>query len=124
MSMIKEQRTPGPDHPITIESTGKRVVVSVGDRVIARSDRALTLREATYPPVQYLPIDDVDGVALRRSDHETYCPYKGHASYYAVTTDDGELDNAVWIYEQPFDAMAEIAGHVAFYADRVDIKVG
>jgi uncharacterized protein (DUF427 family) len=124
MSITKEQRTPGPDHPVTIEPAGRRVVVSAGGRVIARSDRALTLREATYPPVQYVPIEDVDSVALRPSDHATYCPYKGDASYYTVTTDDAELDNVVWTYKRPFDAVAEIAGHVAFYADRVDIEVG
>ena len=108
MSMTKEQLTPGPDHPITIEPTGQRVTVTAGDQVIARSDNALTLREASYPPVQYVPIDDVDRAALRPTDHETYCPYKGDASYFTVTTPDGELENVIWTYEQPYDAVAEI----------------
>ena len=124
MSMTKEQLTPGPDHPITIEPTGQRVTVTAGDQVIARSDNALTLREASYPPVQYVPIDDVDRCALRPTDHETYCPYKGDASYFTVTTPDGELENLIWTYEQPYDAVAEIQGHVAFYANRVDVAVG
>ena len=124
MSMTKEQLTPGPDHPITIEPTGEQVTVTSGGQVIARSDRALTLREASYPPVQYVPIDDVDRSALRPTDHETYCPYKGDASYFTVTTPDGELENAIWTYEQPYDAVADIRGHVAFYANRVDIAVG
>ena len=124
MSMTKEQLTPGPDHPITIEPTGQRVTVTAGDQVIARSDNALTLREASYPPVQYVPIDDVDRGALRPTDHETYCPYKGDASYFTVTTPDGELENLIWTYEQPYDAVAEIQGHVAFYANRVDVAVG
>lgn len=124
MSMTKEHLTPGPDHPITIEPTGQRVTVTAGNQVIARTDNALTLREASYPPVQYLPLDDVDRSALRPTDHETYCPYKGEASYFTVTTPDGELDNVIWTYEQPYEAVAEIGGHVAFYPDRVDVHVG
>ncbi len=124
MSMTKEQLTPGPDHPLTIEPTGERVTVTAGDQVIARTDNALTLREASYPPIQYLPIDDVDRSALRPSDHETYCPYKGDAAYFTVTTPEGELENVIWTYEQPYEAVAEIGGHVAFYAHRVDIAVG
>jgi uncharacterized protein (DUF427 family) len=124
MSMTKEQLTPGPDHPITIEPTGQPVTVTAGDQIIARTDNALTLREASYPPIQYVPIDDVDPSALRPSDHETYCPYKGDASYFTVTTPDGELENVIWTYEQPYEAVAEIGGHVAFYANRVDVAVG
>lgn len=124
MSMTKEQLTPGPDHPITIEPTGQPVTVTAGDQVIARTDNALTLREASYPPIQYVPIDDVDRSALRPSDHETYCPYKGDASYFTVTTPYGELENVIWTYEQPYQAVAEIGGHVAFYANRVDVAVG
>lgn len=124
MSMTREHLTPGPDHPITIEPTGQRVTVTAGNQVIARTDNALTLREASYPPVQYVPLDDVDRSALRPTDHETYCPYKGEASYFTVTTPDGELDNVIWTYEQPYEAVAEIGGHVAFYPDRVDVHVG
>jgi uncharacterized protein (DUF427 family) len=124
MSMTKEQLTSGPDHPITIEPTGERVTVTAGDQVIARTDNALTLREASYPPIQYVPIDDVDRSALRPSAHETYCPYKGDASYFTVNTPDGELENVIWTYEQPYEAVAEIGGHVAFYANRVDVAVG
>jgi uncharacterized protein (DUF427 family) len=124
MSMTKEQRTPGPDHPITITPTGQRVVVTAGDRVIARTDDALTLQEANYPPVQYVPIDDVDHGVLRPSDLQTYCPYKGDASYYAVSTPDGDLEDVIWTYQHPYDAVAEIEGHVAFYANRVAVDVG
>jgi uncharacterized protein (DUF427 family) len=124
MSMTKEQLTPGPDHPITVEPTGQRVTVTVGEQVIARTDNALTLREASYPPIQYVPIDDVDRSALRPTDHETYCPYKGDASYFTVTTPEGELENVIWTYEEPYEAVAEIDGHVAFYANRVDVHVG
>ena len=117
-------KLPGPDHPITIEPTGERVVVRAGGRVVADTDRALTLQESTYNPVQYIPLEDVDQTVLRRTDHQTYCPFKGDASYYTVATPDGEIENVVWTYEEPYDAMSRIAGYVAFYADRVDVSVG
>jgi uncharacterized protein (DUF427 family) len=120
----KQMTIPGPDHPITVAPTSDHVVVRVGDQVVARTDRALTLAEAGYADVQYVPLEDVDGKSLRRSDHQTYCPYKGDASYYTLVTREGELENVIWTYEEPFDAVREIAGHVAFYADRVDVIVG
>ena len=122
--MSKQVLIPGPSHPITIEPTGQRVVAKVGGRVIAETDGALTLQESTYPAVQYLPLADVDPAVLRSTDHETYCPYKGDASYYTLVTEGGELENAVWTYEQPYESVAPIAGHVAFYPDRVDVSVG
>jgi uncharacterized protein (DUF427 family) len=115
---------PGPDHPITIAPTGRHVVVRAGDQVIAETDRALTLEEANYGPVQYLPLADVDAAVLSPTDHETYCPFKGEASYYTVTTPGGELENVIWTYTEPYDAVSEIAGHVAFYTDRVELSVG
>jgi uncharacterized protein (DUF427 family) len=114
---------PGPDHPITIAPTGRHVVVRAGDQVIAETDRALTLEEASYGPVQYMPLADVDAAVLRPTDHETYCPYKGEASYYTVTTPGGELENVIWTYTEPYEAVSEIAGHVAFYTDRVALSV-
>jgi uncharacterized protein (DUF427 family) len=122
--MEKQMKVPGPDHPITIGPTSEQVVVRAGDQVIARTDRALTLTEAGYADVQYVPIEDVDATSLRRSDLQTWCPYKGDASYYTLATPGGELENVVWTYEYPFDAVREIGGHVAFYADRVDVIVG
>ena len=122
--MEKQMKIPGPDHRITIAPTNRDVIVRVGDQVVARTDGALTLAEAGYADVQYIPIEDVDAASLRRSDHQTYCPYKGDASYYTVVAGGGELEDVIWTYEEPFDAVREIAGHVAFYADRVDIVVG
>ncbi len=117
----KPVRQPGPDHPITIEPNPARVRVRVGERLIADTRAALTLREAGYAPVQYVPLEDVDSSLLRSTDRATYCPYKGDASYYTITVgEDGE--NAVWEYRQPFPAVAEIEGHVAFYADRVEVS--
>ncbi|MGS2644075.1 DUF427 domain-containing protein [Streptosporangium sp. LJ11] len=111
---------PSPSHPITITANPARVVVSVGGQVVADSRRALTLREAAYPPVQYVPIADVDRSLLERTDTATYCPFKGDASYYTVTVDGKQAVDAVWFYESPHPAVAEIKDHVAFYPDRVD----
>jgi uncharacterized protein (DUF427 family) len=115
---------PSDEHPITVEPTGSRVVVRVGGKVVADSRNALTLQESTYPAVQYIPMADVDQSVLRPTETSTYCPFKGDASYYSVETPDGQtVDDVIWTYEKPHPAMAEIANHVAFYADRADITI-
>ncbi|WP_243740698.1 DUF427 domain-containing protein [Streptomyces sp. 8K308] len=91
------------------------------ERTIADSARALTLREEGFPPVQYIPRADVDFTLLDATDHETYCPYKGVAHYFSIRMGDVVLDNAVWTYEAPYPAVAEIKGHLAFYTDRVTV---
>jgi len=111
---------PGLAHPITIEPTGSRVVVTLGGRVVADSGAALTLREASYPPVQYLPTADVDPDVLRPSDHTSWCPYKGRARYASLQVGDVVADAAMWVYDTPHAAVAAIKGHVAFYPERVD----
>jgi uncharacterized protein (DUF427 family) len=113
-------KIPGPDHPITIEHNPQRVIVTLAGTVIADTTDALTLREAAYPAVQYIPRKDVDMTALERTDHLTYCPYKGDASYFSIPMGGGRSVIAVWTYEAPFDATASIKGHLAFYPDRVD----
>lgn len=113
-------KIPGPDHPIAIEPTQGRVRVMVAGRVVADSRRALSLREASYPAVQYIPRGDVDMSLLERTDHATYCPYKGECSYYGIPSGGERSVNAVWTYESPYPAVAPIAGHLAFYPDRVD----
>jgi uncharacterized protein (DUF427 family) len=116
----RQIKQPGPDHPITIEPNHARVVVSVAGRVIADTQHALTLREANYPPVQYIPLDDVDAALLEATDHTTYCPYKGDCSYYSIPAGAEKSVNAVWTYRAPYQAVAEIIDHVAFYPNRVD----
>ena len=116
----KPIKVPGPDHPISIERNPARIVVSVASRVIADTRNALTVREADYPPVQYIPGKDVDFSRLERTDHATYCPYKGDCNYYSVPSGGKKSVNAVWTYENPYPAVAQIKGHVAFYSDRVD----
>src|ERR1700686_2395723 len=116
----KRDTIPGPALPITIDATPSHVVVKVGRKIIADTGDALTLLEASYPPVQYIPRRDVDMAALTRSEHTTYCPYKGDASYYSIPAGADRSINAVWPYEAPFDAMAQIKDYVAFYPARVD----
>ncbi|WP_460393218.1 DUF427 domain-containing protein [Actinophytocola sediminis] len=115
-------RVPGPDHPISIKPNPARVTVRVGERVVADSTAALSLYESTYPAVSYVPLADVDQTLLRPTDTQTFCPYKGDASYYSVDLPDGELTDVIWTYPQPYPAVAEIAGHVAFYASKVEIS--
>ncbi len=118
--MTKTIKIPGPDHPITIMPTQARVVVRLAGRIVADSLGALTLREANYPPVQYIPRADVDMSLLERTDHATYCPYKGDCAYYSLPAGGEISHNAVWTYEAPYAAVAEIKDHLAFYPDRVD----
>ena len=115
---------PSAKHPITVTPTAGRVVVTVAGKVVADSRNALTLQESTYPPVQYVPIADVDAALLERTSTESYCPFKGEASYYSIPVGGTKAVDSVWEYRAPHDAVAEIKNHVAFYPDRVDeIKV-
>jgi uncharacterized protein (DUF427 family) len=113
-------KIPGPDHPITITANQNRVVVKVGGVVIADTTRALTLREAGYPPVQYIPREDARMDLLQRSQSHTYCPYKGEASYFNIPAGGDRSVDAVWTYEVPYFSVAPIGGYLAFYANRVD----
>ncbi len=113
-------KLPGPDHPITITPHPKRVRVSFAGAVVADSTRALRLQEASYPAVLYIPREDADPALLQRTERSTHCPYKGDASYYSIEAGGRRAENAIWSYETPYPAMAEITGHLAFYPDRVD----
>jgi uncharacterized protein (DUF427 family) len=115
-------RIPGPDHPITVTPSGGRVVVRFGDQVIADTRNALTLKESTYPAVFYIPRADADMATLRKTEHHSYCPYKGEASYFSLPGNSEAAINAIWTYETPYDAVAPIREHLAFYADRVSIE--
>jgi len=113
-------KTPDAKHPITVRPNPARVIVKAGGRVIADTHSALTLREATYPAVQYIPRNDVDMAQLQRTEHTTYCPYKGDCAYYDIPAGGNRGENAVWTYELPYEAVAPIREHLAFYPDRVD----
>ncbi|MGY5809570.1 DUF427 domain-containing protein [Rhizobium sp. LEGMi198b] len=113
-------KIPGPDHPITIENKRAHVTVSVAGKVIADTREALSLKEASYPAVIYVPRKDIDMSALKRTDHATYCPYKGDCSYYSIPVGGERSVNAVWTYENPRAAVSQIKDYMAFYPDRVD----
>jgi uncharacterized protein (DUF427 family) len=124
-TMNRDVRVPDETHTITIEPSSERVLVEVDGRTVADTANALVLREAGYPAVYYVPLDDVDRGLLHPSDRTTYCPYKGDASHFSIVLPEGkEVSDAVWAYEDPYPAVAEIAGHVAFYPDRVKTSVG
>src|ERR1700749_3078734 len=115
---------PTTEHPITISPTETRVVVRVNGEIVADTHHALQLQESTYPAVQYIPFDDVVQERLTRTDTATYCPYKGDASYYSVTTSAGDtVDDAIWTYEQPSPGVAAIAGNIALSPDKAEITV-
>jgi uncharacterized protein (DUF427 family) len=123
--MARDVKIPNAAHPITIRPTGSRVTVRVGGVTVAESDNALSLAEGSYPVVQYIPIDDVNRDRMRSTESLTYCPYKGDASYYSVQTPDGRTEtDLIWEYQRPYEAVAEIAGHVAFYANRAEVTIG
>lgn len=113
-------KQPGPDHPITIAPNPNRVRVRLGGQVVAETTRALTLREASLPPVHYIPREDADMALLTRTARTTHCPYKGDAAYFTIEAGGRRAENAAWSYEQPYSGVAAIAGHLAFYPDRVD----
>jgi uncharacterized protein (DUF427 family) len=116
----KSIKIPGPDHPITTARNPNRVVVTFAGHVIAETQDALTLKEANYPPVIYVPRKDANMALLKPTEHTTYCPYKGDASYFSISAGGREAVNAIWSYEHPHPAMAAIADYLAFYPDRVD----
>jgi uncharacterized protein (DUF427 family) len=120
----KQVLVPGPDHPITISPSDEKITVTFGGRVIAITDQALVLRESGHAAVYYLPLEAVDAEVLEPTSHQTYCPNKGDASYYSLVDGDALAENAVWSYVTPYDAVSEIAGHVAFYPHQVEISAG
>jgi len=118
--MPKEVKIPGPDHPITIADAGVKVRVTLQGHVVAESSRVLRLEEKSYPPVYYIPRDDVYMSLLVRTRHYTYCPYKGDCTYYSVPVGGARSEYAVWTYENPYAAVGSIRDHMAFYPARVD----
>ena len=114
--------SPGHPHGITIEQNPNRVKVSFNGTVIADTTRALILKEGLLPPANYIPRSDVQMSYLRRTDHSTNCPFKGNASYFSVHVNDQAADNAVWTYETPIDAVAQIKDCLSFYVEKLDVS--
>ena len=120
MSAAPVMKKPGKDHPITIAPNPLRVRVVLGGVIVAETTRALTLREANYPPVQYIPRPDTVADLFERSERHSHCPYKGDARYYTISAGGLVRRDAAWTYDEPFSAVADIAGHLAFYPEKVD----
>ena len=115
-------KTPGPDHPITFAAAPGRMRAKYMGHVIADSADVLMLDEARHDPVAYFPRDDVSMEYMGKTDHVTHCPYKGYAGYFTLTMDGAIAENAVWTYEDPYPAMEEIRGRLAFYPNVVEIS--
>ena len=113
-------KVPGDDHPITIEPNPHRVRVLIGGVIVAETTKAKTLREANLRPVQYIPREDLEADLFEASRTTSHCPYKGDASYLSAMAGGLTSRDCAWSYEHPFPAVAAIAGHVAFYPDRVE----
>lgn len=113
-----------PNHVVSIEPSPMRVTARVGDRVIADTQAALRVEESRHDPVWYFPADAVDPAVLIPSESTTYCPFKGHASYFSIDTGTERLEDAVWSYPAPFDECRPLQGYLAFYADRVRVESG
>jgi len=113
--------TPGPDHPITIAPAKSRWRARFGDHVIADTADALILREAGHAPVVYFPREDVSMEFFARAARVTHCPYKGDAAYFTILMDGRFAEHAVWTYEEPYPAMEQIRGRLAFYPDKVEV---
>jgi uncharacterized protein (DUF427 family) len=112
--------SPGPLHPITVEPSSASVTVTLHGRRIAASSETLTLHEANHAPVRYFPREHVEADVLVESDHATYCPFKGDAAYYHLRVEGETVENAVWTYPSPYDAVSPITGYLAFHPKAVD----
>ncbi len=121
------QAAPGfekhPNYEVSITPSSSRLRVLVGDSVLASTERALTVTETRHRPVWYLPMEDVDQSRLTATDHSTYCPFKGHASYWSVDGGQGDLENVIWGYEAPYLECEPLKGYVSFYTDRVTLEI-
>ena len=109
-----------PEHKVALAREGRRIRVTLGGETIAETTNAVTIHEADYPPVQYIPREDVRTETMTPTDNSTHCPFKGDASYWSISAGGKTAENAVWSYERPFDEVAEIKDYMAFYPKRVD----
>jgi len=122
--MLKSGFADHPDHTITIEPADKIVTVAIGERTLMKSANALVLYEADYAPVYYFPRAEIDSAALKPSDHSTWCPFKGAASYFSISDGDGGvIENAAWFYEDPFEEVGAIKDYLGFMPLHATIAV-
>lgn len=116
----RPEKIHGPEHPISITQSDRRIIVKVAGQLVADTNAALRLEEASYPSVLYIPRADVDMSKLQHTAHSTYCPYKGDCSYYSIPSGGAKSSNAVWSYEKPYASVIKIRQYLAFYPTRVD----
>ncbi|MEQ8861111.1 MAG: DUF427 domain-containing protein [Pseudomonadales bacterium] len=112
-----------PEHRVSATQSPRHVRVLVGETVIADSRAAFLVEESRHDPVWYFPPDHVDTRHLIPTESTSYCPFKGHASYWTINAGDGRIDDAVWAYLAPFDECRALTGYFAFYPDRVSLEV-
>ncbi len=108
-----------PEHTITVEPYGGHVTVRAGGKEIASSDKALVLKEASYPPVLYVPFSDIAFDALEATETSTHCPFKGDASYWGLKGGDSDV---MWAYQHPYDEMTRIIDYGAFDPKKVEVE--
>ena len=111
-----------PEYRVDLEPNPERVSISVGEATLAKSERSLLVVETKHDPVLYIPRDDVTMELLERTSHETFCPFKGEATYYTIRAAGSVLENAVWSYEDPFEQVIGLKGYLSFYTDRVVLR--
>jgi uncharacterized protein (DUF427 family) len=109
-----------PEHRVNLVPDKHRVRVMFGGKVIADSTATLRCEETGHGPVHYVPAKDMALDLMKKTAHTTYCPFKGTASYWTIDTGNGSAENAIWGYEAPYDETTQLAGHFAFYGNRVD----
>ena len=112
-----------PEHAIELAPAGKRIRVSFSGKTIADTSNAIVMNETGYPPVFYIPMVDIDESLLTPGSRHSRCPFKGVASYHGIAVGAEQVDNVLWFYEDPYDEVDQIAGHAAFYADKVSIDI-
>lgn len=112
-----------PEHTIELAPADRRIRVSFGGKTIAQTSDAIVLNEKGYPPIYYIPWTDIEKSLLTPGSRYSRCPFKGVASYHGIAVGTDQIENAVWFYEDPYDEVAQIAGHAAFYPDKVTIDI-
>lgn len=113
-----------PDYEVIIEPLGKTATVRFQGTVVACSNDALLVKETRHDDVVYFPRSALEESFFIPTDHSTYCPFKGHANYWAIEVDNEKAENVVWSYEAPYPEVSGIKDHVAFYADRTELSIG
>lgn len=112
-----------PNHRVMATQSPRHVRVLLGDVLLADSRAAFLVEESGHDPVWYFPPNDVDEHHLTPTETSSYCPFKGHASYWSISVGGQSVPDAVWAYLAPFDECRALAGYYAFYPDQVRIEV-